>query len=135
KEVPVCLFLFDLLLEGKESFLDRPLPDRRKALEKRVKGSDRVRLAHQRVVTTVEEAQAFFDESIAEGCEGIMAKSVAPEGTYHPGGRGFWWIKYKRDYTVGLADSVDGVVVGAFHGRGRRGGMYGALLMAVYNPS
>src|SRR5438128_11592744 len=32
-----------------------------------------------------------------------------------------------------MTDAVDLVVVGAFHGRGRRGGGYGALLMAAYD--
>lgn len=64
-----------------------------------------------------------------------MAKSLAEGSTYRAGARGFWWIKYKREYTHALADSIDGVVVGAFYGHGRRGGRYGALLLAVYNPS
>ncbi len=32
-----------------------------------------------------------------------------------------------------MTDTVDLVVVGAFHGRGKRGGTYGALLLAAYN--
>jgi len=30
------------------------------------------------------------------------------------------WIKYKRDYKSEMTDTVDLVVVGAFHGRGKR---------------
>jgi DNA ligase-1 len=135
EEIPVVLFLFDVLLEGTEETLGLPFPERRQRLEKLVTGSARVRLATQRVVHDTEEAQAFFDESIAEGCEGVMAKSLAPESAYRAGARGFWWIKYKREYTQGLADSIDGVVVGAFHGRGRRAGTYGALLLAAYDPA
>jgi DNA ligase-1 len=33
-----------------------------------------------------------------------------------------------------MTDTVDLVVVGAFAGRGRRGGGYGALLLAAYDP-
>ena len=33
-----------------------------------------------------------------------------------------------------MTDTVDLVVVGAFHGRGKRAGTYGALLLAAYNP-
>ncbi|RLG82219.1 MAG: ATP-dependent DNA ligase, partial [Thermoprotei archaeon] len=33
-----------------------------------------------------------------------------------------------------MMDTVDLVVVGAFYGRGRRAGTYGALLMAAYDP-
>ena len=43
------------------------------------------------------------------------------------------WIKYKRDYKSEMTDTVDLVVVGAFHGRGKRAGAYGALLLAAYN--
>ncbi|HEY6238799.1 MAG TPA: ATP-dependent DNA ligase [Thermoplasmata archaeon] len=134
-EIPVCLFLFDVLLHGEEAALDLPLLDRRRRLVAMLKPDAQIRLAEQRVVESVEAAQAFFDESIALGCEGVMAKSVAGGSRYRAGARGFWWIKYKREYTQGLADSVDGVVVGAFHGRGRRAGTYGALLMAVYDPT
>jgi DNA ligase 1 len=135
EEVPVVLFLFDVLLSSDGPEIDRPLPERRTRLEKLVRRDQRIRLAEQRVVETVEAAQEFFDESIAAGCEGVMAKSLSAESTYRAGARGFWWIKYKREYTHGLADSIDGVVVGGFHGRGRRAGRYGALLLATYDPA
>ena len=134
-EVPVSIFLFDVLLEGTTETLSQPFPERRAQLERLVETGERVRLADQKVVRSVEEAQAFFDACIAAGGEGVMAKSLAPESRYRAGARGFWWIKYKREYTHGLADSVDAVVVGAFAGRGRRAGRYGALLMAVYDPA
>jgi DNA ligase-1 len=44
------------------------------------------------------------------------------------------WIKLKRDYRTELADTVDLVVVGAYTGRGRRRGTYGAVLLAAYDP-
>jgi DNA ligase 1 len=134
EEIRVVLFLFDVLLDGEDRTIDLPFPERRRRLETLVRGSSRIRLATQRTVHDVEAAQAFFEESIADGCEGVMAKSLSAESTYRAGARGFWWIKYKREYTQGLADSIDGVVVGAFHGRGRRAGTYGALLLAAYNP-
>ena len=134
REVPVALFLFDILLDGKEECLNESLPERRRRLEGLVKPDGIVRLAEQAVVDTVPVAQAFFDSAIAAGCEGVMAKSLAEGSRYRAGARGFWWIKYKREYTAGLADSIDAVIVGAFRGRGRRGGRFGALLMAVYNP-
>jgi DNA ligase-1 len=132
-EVPVRLFLFDVLLEGKEELLAKDFPERRARLEKLVGKSDRVRTATQRVVEDVPGATEFFDFAISEGCEGVMAKSLAAGSGYRAGARGFWWIKYKREYSHALADTIDGVVVGGFHGRGRRAGTYGALLMAVYD--
>lgn len=134
EEIPVRLFLFDILLDGSTTTVNEPFPARRRRLEALVKDSERVRLATQRIVDSVPEAERFFDEAIAAGCEGVMAKSLSEGSVYRAGARGFWWIKYKREYTHALADSIDGVVVGAFYGHGRRGGRYGALLLAVYNP-
>lgn len=133
-EIPVCLFTFDVLLLGGKPVYDRPFPERRALLEKAIAPTERVRLAVQQVVTDEAAARSFFEEAIAAGGEGVMAKSIADGSTYRAGARGFWWIKYKRDYTVGLSDSIDGAVVGGFLGRGRRAGRYGAFLLAVYNP-
>ncbi len=132
--VPVVLFAFDVLLVGSDSVYERPFPERRAILQKLVKPHERIRVAEERVVTSLEDANDYFEEVVGAGAEGIMAKSLAEGSRYHPGARGFWWIKYKRDYVTHLADSIDGVVVGAFYGRGRRAGAYGALLLAVYRP-
>jgi len=134
EEVPVCLFLFDVLLEGGTPVYGDDFPRRRERLGELLRPTERVRLATQRVVTTVDQAKEFLDEAIAAGGEGVMAKSLREGSGYRAGARGYWWIKYKRDYTVGLSDSIDGVVVGAFHGRGRRAGKFGAFLLAVYDP-
>jgi len=134
-EVPVCLFLFDLLLEEGTPVLNRPFPERRGRLDALVEPQGPIRLARQKIVGDIEGAQEFFEEAISEGAEGVMIKSLSPESSYRAGARGFWWIKYKREYTEGLSDSIDGVVIGAFHGRGRRAGRFGAFLLATYNKS
>lgn len=134
EEIPVCLYLFDVLLAAGKPTYDLPFPERRATLERIVRPGEHVQLAEQRRVANVEEAKSFLDEAIAAGGEGVMAKSLKPESGYRAGARGYWWIKYKRDYTAGLSDSIDGVVVGAFAGRGRRAGRWGAFLLAVYDP-
>jgi len=63
-----------------------------------------------------------------------VCKSVGPDASYQAGARGWQWIKLKRDYRTELSDAVDLVAVGAFAGRGRRAGVYGALLLAAYDP-
>ncbi len=134
EEIPVCLFLFDVLLDGGTAVYGEDFPSRRARLERLVRPTERVRLAEQKVVDSPDVAKEFLDEAIAGGGEGVMAKSLKEGSAYRAGARGYWWIKYKRDYTVGLSDSIDGVVVGAFHGRGRRAGRFGAFLLAVYDP-
>ncbi len=78
--------------------------------------------------------EKFFEESITDGTEGLVVKSMAEESIYRAGARSWLWVKLKRSYQSKMVEPVDLVVVGAFHGRGRRAGSYGALLMATYEP-
>ncbi|MEM3000407.1 MAG: ATP-dependent DNA ligase [Candidatus Bathyarchaeia archaeon] len=134
EQYPVSLFMFDALyVDGKDLTLEA-YPVRRKALEKVLKESDRVKAAKHILTSNAAELEAFFEEAIAEGCEGLICKSVGKDSVYQAGARGWLWIKYKRDYKSEMTDTVDLVVVGAFHGRGKRAGTYGALLLAAYNP-
>jgi DNA ligase-1 len=134
KEYPVSLFMFDALYIDGEDLTLEPYPKRRKALERAIKESERVKIAKYIIASDVKKLEEFFLEAIEEGCEGLVCKSMAEDSVYQAGARGWLWIKYKRDYKSEMTDTVDLVVVGAFHGRGRRAGTYGALLLAAYNP-
>jgi len=132
-QYPISLFPFDLLyVDGRDLTL-KPLKERRRELQKIVKETDRVTPAIQKIVRNPKELEDFFEEAIEKGCEGLMCKSVAADSVYQAGSRGWLWIKYKRDYKSEMNDTVDLVVVGAFYGRGKRVGTYGALLLATYN--
>ena len=131
QDYPVSLFLFDCLFEGGKDLTTAPLNERRRTLEEMVRPTEKLKMSKILTTDRPEEAQAFFDEAIEGGCEGIVAK--APDSAYEAGARGFQWIKYKRDYKSEMTDTVDLVVVGAFSGRGKRAGTYGALLMATYD--
>jgi len=134
EEYPVSLFMFETLYADGEDLTLKPYPLRRKVLEKIVEESDRVKIAKHIITGTPKELERFFLEAIEEGCEGLVCKSVAEDSIYQAGARGWLWIKYKRDYKSEMTDTVDLVVIGAFHGRGKRAGAYGALLLATYNP-
>ncbi len=134
EEYPVSLFMFDALyVDGKDLTLE-PYPVRRETLVKTIKESDRVKTAKHIITSKAKELEKFFLEAIENGCEGLVCKSIAKDSVYQAGARGWLWIKYKRDYKSEMTDTVDLVIVGAFHGRGKRAGAYGALLLAAYNP-
>ncbi len=135
RRIPVGLFCFDLLYGEGGDLTRRPYLDRRRALERAVRTGDRLQLATWKLVRSVEELDAFFEQAVADGCEGVLCKSVAEDAVYQAGARGWLWIKHKREYRTELQDTLDLVVVGAFYGRGRRSGTYGALLVAAYDPS
>ncbi len=134
KEIPVRVYLFDLLYADGEDYTDKPFLERRRKLEEVVEESDVFRIAEYIVTDSPEELERFFLKAIEDGAEGVMVKAIHDKAIYQAGARGWLWIKYKRDYKSEMTDTVDLVVVGAFYGRGRRAGTYGALLMAAYNP-
>ena len=133
-QYPVSLFTFDALYVDGVDLTQTALPQRRQILEKIIKQNIRLKPAIQQLVKTPKQLEDFFERAIEEGCEGLMCKSISEDSVYQAGNRGWLWIKYKRDYKSEMTDTVDLVVVGAFHGRGKRVGAYGALLLATYNP-
>lgn len=132
-EVPISLMLFDALYIEGQSLLDESYLHRRAYLEKVVRETTRVKITQSYCVTETSQVDKFMMEAVENGCEGLVIKSVMENARYQAGARGFLWIKYKRDYRSELGDTLDLVVVGAFAGRGRRTGTYGALLMAAYD--
>jgi len=134
KEYPISLFMFDALYVNGRDLTLKPYPTRWRALQKLIEESDRVKIAKYLIADSVKKLEEFFLKAIEDGCEGLVCKSIAEDSVYQAGARGWLWIKYKRDYKSEMTDTVDLVVVGAFHGRGRRAGTYGALLLAAYNP-
>jgi DNA ligase-1 len=111
KEIPVKLFLFDVIyLEGK-STVDLTQMERRKILEEICPNN---LLTPTIIPQNIEEAKTFFNKAIAEGHEGLIAKS--PDKKYIPGKRDRRWLKIKQINTLDL------VIVAADWGYGRRQG-------------
>ena len=133
EQYPVNVYFFEALyVDGKDLTLE-PLEIRRKTLESIIEEGERVKLSKAIITDDPNELEKFFHEAIEEGCEGLVVKALGKEAIYRAGARGWLWIKLKRSYKSEMMDTVDLVVVGAFHGRGKRSGTYGALLMAAYD--
>ena len=134
REVPIALFFFDLLYLNGEDVTSKPLLERRTLLERIVNPSERVHLTTAELTNDEDRLQEVFETALSAGQEGVIAKAVHSESTYQAGARSWLWIKLKASYTEGMADSMDLVVVGAIHGRGKRTGLYGAILASAYDP-
>ena len=134
RDVPVGLFCFELLYADGQDLTESSYLNRRARLAEAVTLSDRLRLTTALEVATAPALDAAFEQAVADGSEGLVCKSTSPDAIYQAGARGWLWIKLKRDYRTELADTIDLVVVGAYSGRGRRRGTYGAVLLAAYNP-
>ncbi len=110
RQLPLTPFFFDLLyLEGDGPLVSLPYAQRIDKLQRLV--SPEVLLP--RLVTgEAEQAERFFEQAIAAGHEGLMAKSLA--AGYEAGQRGFHWLKLKPAHTLDL------VVLAVERGSGRR---------------
>src|SRR5262249_18971434 len=112
-EIPIKFIAFDLLWRHGESFLKRPLRERRQALEVLPPFPDSFRLAQITQVRSPDEIEIAFNEARKRNNEGLMIKD--PESAYSPGRRGLAWLKLKKAYAT-----LDCVVVGAEYGHGKR---------------
>jgi DNA ligase-1 len=133
RDVPVGLFCFELLFADGQDLTQLPYPQRRARLAEAITASAQLRLTTATEVSTAAALDTAFEQAVTDGCEGLVCKSVSPDAGYQAGARGWLWIKLKRDYRTELSDTVDLAVVGAFAGRGRRAGVYGAVLLAAYD--
>lgn len=89
--------------------------------------------AHGQEAAPLEERlQEMLLQAFAAGAEGLMLKKLA--AAYEPSKRSDHWIKVKKDYVVGLHDTLDLVVIGAWHGNGRKAGWFSPYLLACYDP-
>jgi len=108
---PLTVLFFDCLHVDGDDLIDLPARERLAVLDARVPEAS--------VVPRIETsdgaaAQAFLDDALARGHEGVMVKAL--DAPYEAGRRGAGWLKVKPSHTLDL------VVLAAEWGHGRRTG-------------
>ncbi|PLN84898.1 ATP-dependent DNA ligase [Aspergillus taichungensis] len=136
-KVKVCVFAFDLLFLNGEPTVKKSLRERRELLHESFNTMEgEFQFAQYGNTSSVDEIQTLLDDSVKASCEGLMVKMLdTEESGYEPSKRSRNWLKVKKDYLAGVGDSLDLVVLGAYHGRGKRTSVYGAFLLAAYNTN
>lgn len=126
-DVPVVFVAFDLLWMNSESFLRRPLRERREALRSLAPPSG-FQIAAIYPAHSADEIETAFQQARRRFNEGLMVKD--PESIYSPGRRGMFWFKLKKELAT-----LDVVVVAAELGHGKRNHVLSDYTFAVRDES
>jgi ATP-dependent DNA ligase I len=122
-DVPVVFVAFDLLWMNGESFLRRPLRERREAL-RTLQLPAAFQVAEIYPAHSADEIETTFQQARRRFNEGLMVKD--PESIYSPGRRGMFWFKLKKELAT-----LDVVVVAAELGHGKRNHVLSDYTFAV----
>ncbi|CAM8886383.1 unnamed protein product [Rhodiola kirilowii] len=134
-KVDVCIYALDILFQNGQSLIKEQLKVRRQHLyDSFEEEPGYFQFATSITSNDLEEIQKFLEAAVDGSCEGLIIKTLDTDATYEPSKRSNNWLKLKKDYMDGVGDSLDLVPIGAFHGRGKRTGVYGAFLLACYDP-
>ncbi len=121
--VPVKFVAFDLLALDGEGWIDKPLHERREALET-ITMNETVTRCERIFVRGPEAVDEAFNDARRRDNEGLIAKD--PQSLYSPGRRGKQWLKLKK-----AMPTLDVVVVKAQQGHGKRSHLLSDYTFAV----
>ncbi|MEM1034689.1 MAG: ATP-dependent DNA ligase [Myxococcota bacterium] len=121
-ELPLTSYFFDCLYADGALMIDAPARARFARMADMLPAAQIIR---RRITTDPEDAEAFYDEALAAGHEGLMAKALG--SVYAAGSRGSDWLKIKPAHTLDL------VVLAAEWGSGRRRGWLSNLHLGARN--
>jgi DNA ligase-1 len=121
-ELPLTPFLFDCLYLDDGPLIDEPQARRFQALT----STAGPLVVPYEISPTPERAEAFLQDALRAGHEGVMAKAL--DAPYAAGRRGQAWLKIKA------AKTLDLVVLGVEWGHGRRQGWLSNLHLGARDP-
>ena len=127
RDVPLTYMAFDAIAVDDEFLIDETLLERRKRLGNALTPAAHVALAPFEQLgndANGPQINERFEQARARGNEGLMLKRT--DAPYHPGRRGKWWLKLKRELTT-----LDVVVVAVEWGHGKRARVLSDYTFAV----
>lgn len=126
KDNPAAFIAFDILYRDGELLMDKPLRERRAALEALARGTPLLLITKTITVSTAEDIESAFCLSRDCGNEGLVLKD--PQSPYSPGRRGQMWLKVKTHLPT-----LDCVVTAAEYGHGKRRSSLSDYTFAVWD--
>lgn len=114
RKFPVEINIFDIILKDEKNLTKYPFHERREILENFIDEEEKkIKLSKQIITNKIEKAEEFYKESLNQGFEGIMAKSL--KAIYTPGRRVGSGFKLKP-----IMEELDLVITEAEWGNGKR---------------
>jgi len=124
KEIPIKIYLFDVVYLDGTPLFNKPFKERREILEKIVNVTpEKFKLAKQIVTDNLKEAEKFYQEALDTKQEGLFLKILDSRYVFgrHVGG----WYKIKP-----IMETLDLVIVGATWGVGSRANWLSSYVLA-----
>jgi DNA ligase-1 len=129
-------FVFDIVFKDGQNLMEKSYLERRGELEATLTSGKILRLIDYELTDNPEKINAFYQEKVKQGYEGIIVKNT--EGYYVPGRTGWRWVKMKQVESAKsrLSDTIDCLVMGYTVGKGKRTGFgVGQFLVGVLDPT
>jgi len=122
-EIPIYYIVYDIMYFKDNQILKKSLLDRKNILST-ISFKKPIINSSYKILDSIEQIIAIFNESKDIGHEGLVVKD--PLSQYHPGKRGRYWMKLKKEL-----DTIDAVIVIAEYGHGKRAGVLSDYTFAV----
>jgi DNA ligase-1 len=122
-EIPIYYIVYDIMYFKDNQVLKKSLLDRKNILST-VSFKKPIINSSYKISDSIEQVIELFNESKDIGHEGLVIKD--PLSQYHPGKRGRYWMKLKKEL-----DTIDAVIVIGEYGHGKRAGVLSDYTFAV----
>src|ERR687889_1737412 len=122
-EIPVIYTIYDIMYFNGQAIIKQPLNERKEILS-HISFKQPIINSSYKILNSEQEIISMFGVSRDIGHEGLILKE--PDSHYHPGKRGRYWVKLKKEL-----DTIDAVIVMAEYGHGKRAGTLSDYTFAV----